>query len=97
MHLRFDGVDSASSNQSINLTNTGSSAIEITRIALASTGASSFVQLSNCGIGLGSRVSCIVSIAFVPASSGALSATLAITDTGNASPQSVKLAGTGLN
>jgi hypothetical protein len=38
-----------------------------------------------------------VSVAFTPASTGALSATLTITDSGNTSPQSVKMAGTSVN
>jgi hypothetical protein len=88
---------SASSDQSVILTNSGSSAIEITNIALTGANATSFVQLNSCPISLAPGTSCIVSIAFVPASSGSLNATLSITDTGNGSPQSVKLAGTGVN
>jgi len=90
-------VGSASSDQNVSLTNSGSSSLEITGIAFTGAGASVFVQFNNCGISLAPGASCIVSVAFVPVISGAWNAALTITDTGRGSPQSVKLAGTGAN
>jgi hypothetical protein len=53
------------------------------------------VELNTCGATLAPAGTCNVYVAFKPAAAGSFKATLAITDDGTASPQSVTLAGTG--
>jgi hypothetical protein len=81
--------------QPVTLTNTGASTLDVYGIAIAGTNASSFIQLNNCGAKLAPAANCEVLVAFRPTATGTLTGTLTTTDTGSASPQTVKLTGTG--
>ena len=81
--------------QTVTVTNTGSATANLTSIAIGGTNPAAFVKLTTCGSTLAASASCAVYVAFRPASTGALSATVSITDNASGSPQKVTLAGTG--
>jgi len=79
----------------VTLTNAGTAILDLTSIAIAGTNATSFTELNTCGATLAPAANCVVYVSFTPTTTGALTGTLTITDTGNASPQTVVLKGTG--
>ena len=81
--------------QSVTLTNGGSTAVEITSIAVTGADASSFIELNTCPATLAPSANCAIYVAFEPAGTGALSAKVIITDSGSGSPQGITLSGTG--
>jgi hypothetical protein len=97
--LSFGSVDvgSSSFSQSVTVTNTGTAAVAITSITVAGTNASSFVFANTCGTSLAIGVNCTIHGHFAPTVTGALTATIKITDSASTSPQSISLSGTGLS
>jgi subtilase family serine protease len=81
--------------QSVKLTNAGTSTLYLTGITLTGTNATSFIELNTCTPTLAPAASCAVYVAFVPATTGSLTASLTIADNGSGSPQKVALTGTG--
>jgi archaellum component FlaF (FlaF/FlaG flagellin family) len=91
-------VGSASAAQAVTLTNSGTTPLSISSIALTGTNASDFAQTNTCPTGssqLSASSSCTISVTFTPGASGARSASLTFTDNASDSPQSLALAGTG--
>jgi hypothetical protein len=89
-------VGSTSAVQTVTFTNTGSSAISVTSYTFTGTNASSFVLTAHtCGTSLAVGASCTLSVAFKPAATGAMTATLNANDNIAGSPQTVALSGTG--
>jgi hypothetical protein len=86
-----------SEEQSITLTNGGASTLEITGIALTGANAASFVEFSTCGVTLATAANCVIYVAFKPATTGTLTGTITIDDTGASSSQTVKLIGAGVS
>lgn len=84
-----------SAAQTVTLTNKGKAPLDITNIALAGANASSYIELNTCGPTLAAGTSCNIDIAFKPTASGALKASLVISDNGSTATQRVTLAGTG--
>ena len=85
----------ASSSQSVTMTNSVTSALTITSITVAGSDPSSFVFGSTCGSTLTSGASCAIHGHFAPVTTGALTATITITDSATGSSQSIALKGTG--
>jgi hypothetical protein len=85
----------ASEEQVVTLKNTGTGTLTIGSIALTGTNPTSFVDLTSCGATLASGASCAIYVAFDPTKTGALSASLALTDNAAGSPQKLALSGTG--
>ncbi len=88
-------VGATSSPQTVTITNTGSSTLDIASIAASG----DFTQTNTCGsmsnvLNVGQ--SCAASVTFAPSASGALSGALSISDNAAGSPQSVALSGTGV-
>ncbi|MGH8132955.1 MAG: choice-of-anchor D domain-containing protein, partial [Steroidobacteraceae bacterium] len=79
-----------SAAQSILVTNTGTAALAISRIATAG----NFTATNNCPASLAAGANCTVQVTFAPTTAGTLAGSLAITDDASGSPQSVTLAGT---
>src|ERR1035438_7125962 len=80
----------------VTLTNSGTTAITISSIAISGTNPGDFTIFSKtCGTSLAASASCTANIIFGPTVAGARSATLGFTDTGTGSPQTVALSGTG--
>jgi hypothetical protein len=80
----------------VTVSNGGTGAVSITSVTVTGTNASSFVITSNtCGATLAAAASCSISVAFDPTATGAVSASLAVTDSAAGSPQIAALGGTG--
>jgi hypothetical protein len=78
------------------LSNTATSPVVITSIAIAGSNATEFNQTTTCGPGLAPGASCAINVTFTPSQFGPRSAALTITDDTAGSPQSVSLSGVGL-
>jgi subtilase family serine protease len=88
------GVQSAA--KTVTLSNKGTAALTISSIVISGTNSSLFVKTATtCGSSLSASSTCTISVAFKPASTGSLSATLKVTDNASGSPHSVALTGTG--
>jgi len=85
----------ATGSQSVTVTNSGTSALSLTSIALTGTDASSFVFANSCGTSLAVGASCAIHGYFAPTTAGVLTATVSITDSATTSPQTISLSGTG--
>ena len=82
-------VGSSSGAQTITLSSTGA-------LAIASiTASGDFTQGNNCGSTLSAGGSCSINVTFSPAVTGARSGSVTISDSDQASPQTVALSGTG--
>jgi Abnormal spindle-like microcephaly-assoc'd, ASPM-SPD-2-Hydin/Protein of unknown function (DUF1573) len=79
--------------QTVTLTNNGTAALSITKIA-ASAG---FSQTNSCGASVAPGASCTISIRFKPTSAMLLTGTVTVTDSAPTSPQTINLRGTGVN
>jgi Abnormal spindle-like microcephaly-assoc'd, ASPM-SPD-2-Hydin/Protein of unknown function (DUF1573)/Beta-propeller repeat len=92
--LDFGSINqgTASTVQSITLSNAGNAALAITGIAASG----DFSQTNTCGTTLAAGSTCAVSVVFTPSASGARTGTLTVTDNAANSPQSVSLSGTGV-
>jgi hypothetical protein len=88
-------VGKAAATQKITLTNKSAVALSPTSIDVTGTNASSFTQTSTCGTSVAAAGSCVITVTFKPAASGALTAAVRITDNAYGSPQKIALAGTG--
>ncbi|WP_348261572.1 choice-of-anchor D domain-containing protein [Telmatobacter sp. DSM 110680] len=84
-------VGIASGSQAVTLTNTGTGALTISRIA--ATG--DFAETNNCGSSLPSGSSCAVTVTFTPTATGNRTGQLTISDNATAGSQTVSLSGTG--
>jgi hypothetical protein len=89
-------VGSASGALPEMLTNTATSPVVISGIAIAGSNAAEFNQTSTCGASLSAGASCAINVIFTPGQIGPRSAGLIITDDTAGSPQSVSLSGVGL-
>lgn len=89
-------VGTTSAAQNVTLTNTGSSTLSITSVAVTEAGQGDFAETNNCGTSLGAGRSCTISVTFSPVISGTFSPAIIITDLDPTSPQSVGLSGTGV-
>ena len=96
--LSFGSIDvgATSGSQSVTMTNNGTTTLTITGIVLEGSDASSFVFANNCGTSLAAGTNCTIHGHFAPVATGALTATIKITDSASTSPQSIALSGTGL-
>jgi hypothetical protein len=88
-------IATASAAQSISLKNSGNADLSGVKITITGADASSFAETDNCGATVAAGASCSVNVVFTPASAGALSATVNITDNAANSPQTIALSGTG--
>jgi hypothetical protein len=90
---------SASSIQTVTVTNSGNAPATITSISLGGSNPADFSAPSrNCiGLPLLPNASCVVNETFTPSAVGVRQAALTFTDNASASPQSVVLIGTGIN
>jgi len=89
-------VGSSTAVRSVTLTNTSEVELYFSSITLTGADAMSFASSNTCGISLAAGVTCSIAARFAPTVTGALTATLALTDSATGSPQSIALSGTGL-
>jgi len=88
-------VDTATSSQTVTLTNTGGAALNITSIAFTGADPTDFTETNTCGSSVAAGGTCTIAILFTPPADGARAASLSITDNASGSPQSAALSGTG--
>jgi len=91
------GVNTASSSQSITLTNSGTAALNISSSRITDTDGGYFSQSNRCGARLAAGANCSLDLTFKPSAGGTRTATLSIMDNAIGSPQTVSLSGTGLD
>jgi hypothetical protein len=89
-------VGTASSPQTVTLTNSAGAPLSITKIALGGANPGQFTRSSACPSTLAAGASCQINVAFKPSSRGGKSAVLSISDNAPNSPQTVALTGQGL-
>lgn len=87
-------IGSTSANQTFTLKASGGS-VSISKIAISGTDSGDFLLTSQCGSSLASGVPCNVNVAFKPTRLGNRVALLSVTDSGNNSPQTAAVSGTG--
>jgi len=88
-------VGAISGSETVTLTNTGDATLTITSIVVTGTNASSFVFANSCGSTLAAGANCTIHGHFGPTTTGALSASITITDNAGGSTQTIALSGTG--
>jgi FG-GAP-like repeat/Abnormal spindle-like microcephaly-assoc'd, ASPM-SPD-2-Hydin len=88
-------VGTKSSPVAIELTNTGTTSLSISGIAINGMDPGDFSQTNDCGTKVAAGGHCTIKVRFTPKAKGQRSATLAVSDDGGGSPQTVPLAGTG--
>jgi hypothetical protein len=86
-------VGATSKPQTVTLTNTGVSTLNIASIAPSGDFA---IQSTTCGSTLAAKAKCTVKVTFTPTQTGARTGTLTFTDNAPNSPQTVALSGTGV-
>jgi hypothetical protein len=84
-------VGSASSAQSVTVSNPGSAAVSMSSVGVTGP----FSETNNCGTSLAAGASCTVSVKFAPTASGSASGTLSVNSSAPGSPLTVALSGTG--
>ncbi|HEV2177960.1 MAG TPA: FG-GAP-like repeat-containing protein [Terriglobia bacterium] len=88
-------VGSKSAPQTITLTNTGSTTLNITSVGLGGQDPTFYSETNTCGTQVGPGGTCTISVTFAPQDKGAFPATATVSDDGGGSPQIVTLTGTG--
>jgi hypothetical protein len=89
-----EAVGIASPAQTITLSNTGTGTLS--NVSIGAPGPN-FQQTSTCGSTLTSGANCIISVTFVPGTTGNLTGTVSVTDNAPGSPQNVTLSGAGIS
>jgi phosphatidylserine/phosphatidylglycerophosphate/cardiolipin synthase-like enzyme len=95
--LNFGTVSTAGSSaaQVITLANGGNASLTGIVISLGGTNSTSFSKTTTCGTTLTAGNNCTISVTFTPTTTGALSATISVSDNATGSPQTASLSGTG--
>jgi hypothetical protein len=89
-------IGATSKGQTVTLTNTSAHSLPISSIALSGAEPGDYLEHNTCGAGLHVGATCTISVAFKPTVKGARPASISITYSGVASPQTVSLTGFGL-
>jgi hypothetical protein len=89
-------VGSSSSAQTFTVTNSTANIVHISGISFTGTNGSDFSETDTCSSPLANSGTCTISVTFAPAASGALTATLTVTDDAPNSPQTAAVSGTGV-
>ncbi len=89
-------VGSASSAQTVVLSNKGTAALKITSIAITGASPSDFSQTNNCSASMPVNTTCNILVLFKPTAGGARTAAITITDSATTPTQIVPLSGTGV-
>jgi hypothetical protein len=94
--LNFSAVTGIiSANQTVTLTNNGTSGLAISGVSLSGINASLFTLTNTCGATLASGTSCTDTLSFETSGSGTFTATLTFADNATVGNQTVALTGTG--
>lgn len=94
--LNFGTVEVGhSSTQKVTVTNTGTTALDISKAGVTGADAGNFKPTNLCPSSLAASDSCTIEVTFTPSTTGSRSATLTVTDNAKTSPQSAPLSGKG--
>jgi hypothetical protein len=88
-------VNTKSSPQQVELTNTGSAALTISNVYVEGQNWTSFAQTNNCGSSVPAGGKCTLTVTFDPVKKGSLKADLDVYDSGGGTFQRVTLSGSG--
>jgi hypothetical protein len=88
-------VNTSSTAQTLTLSNTSSTTLNISGITIGGTNPADFSETTTCGSTLAANSMCTISVTFTPASATSFSATVSVADNATESPQSTTLSGTG--
>jgi len=89
-------VGTASTPQTIVLTNDGNAALTISNVAISGTNASDFAETDNCVGSVLAGASCSIHVTFTPTATGTRAGTVIVTNNFTGSPLTVPLTGTGI-
>jgi hypothetical protein len=89
-------LGTASSAQTVTLSNSGGAALSSIVISIIGTNSADFGQTNTCGTTMAASLHCTILVTFTPSRAGSESALLNIADSAAGSPQTVALSGTGL-
>ena len=89
-------VGTASSAQSVTVSNSGTAAVSVTGVSLSGSNPGDFSQTNTCGTSIPAGANCSISVTFNPSASGTRTATISMADSDPSSPQSIILNGTGV-
>ena len=89
-------VGTASTPQSVTLTNSGNATLNIASVDVTGPNAADFVLTHTCGTSVAPGANCAASVTFTPSATGSRTASVKITDNAAGSPQTVALSGTGI-
>lgn len=90
-----EGVATASSDQTVTISNSAGSGLLVSSVTVAGANAQDFSATDNCSSTVAVGSTCAVQVTFTPGAEGARSATLTITDNSLSSPHTIPLTGTG--
>jgi hypothetical protein len=90
-------LNTSSGPHIVTLKNSSGASLAITSIDITGADNTYFSDTTTCGATLANGATCTASVTFTPTTSGALSATLTITDSASNSPQTLALTGTGFS
>jgi archaellum component FlaF (FlaF/FlaG flagellin family) len=91
----MQALNTMSSYQNVNITNTGSGFVNFVNIGVVGSDAADFPIINLCGSTLAAGANCIVEVAFRPTGTGTRAASLSISDNATGSPQTVPVSGAG--
>jgi hypothetical protein len=90
-------VTTASTAQTVTLSNNGGQALAIAGLTLSGTDKSDFSYTTNCGASLAVGANCTFAVTFKPTTAGNKTATLSVSDNAAGSPHAVQLSGAGVD
>jgi hypothetical protein len=88
-------ANTTSAAQTITLTNTGGSVLNIVSLSVTGADAAEFTKTDNCGASLNAGASCTINVTFRPDSTGSCSAAVTIQHNAAGGPHTVSLVGLG--
>ena len=88
-------LQSSSATQSVILSNSGTTTLVISSIALGGTNPGDFAETTNCGSSVSPGANCTISAVFTPTVVGNRAASIVVTTNAAGSPQTVTLSGVG--
>ena len=94
MAFTSKAVGTATSAQTVTVTNSGSADMNVSGIAMGGTNPGDFSQTNTCGSTIAAGANCAINIVFKPTASGTRTANVSLSDDASSSPQTVSLSGT---
>ncbi len=88
-------VGTSSTPQAVTVTNTGSTAVSVSSVAIAGRNYHDYSETNTCGTQIDAGATCKVTVTFTPGAKGTRDALVNVNDNGGGSPQGVLLTGTG--